>query len=42
MDQGNATDVTPLDFCKASDTVPHNVLRLKRRRVDLMDGLFDG
>lgn len=36
MDKGGATDVTYLDFGKAFDIVPHNILaaKLEKERFD--------
>lgn len=32
VDKGTATDVIYLDFCKASDMIPHNTLHPKSER----------
>ena len=40
--QGKSNCVICLDFCKASDTVPHNILPLNWGDMVLMGGLFGG
>jgi len=39
---GRGTDVVCLDLCKAFDTIPHNIISLNWRDMELMGGLFDG